>query len=221
MTIELRVVSQYQSSELDLYSCTCGAPRFYLDGVFLPIWRHEDDTNEDWWESSWSFPREAWTGTLDSHKDIQVGREKYQTFWEESRSLRPFWHQEASECERQFSLFVCLLSRAVEIIKHSCLSRLTCRKASNEVTQIFTIDQDRSWTTLNTSREVFEGLMSTYKIMPLFWRYMFTFGRKSEENEFEFPGFGQRWTKDPSSNSSTQGSSIELLFEHWRCSKIT
>ena len=79
-------------AELDLNSRMCGAHPFHQDGIILPIWRYEDDTDEDWSESSWSFQREAWTGVLDSHQDIQVGREKYHTFREESRSLRPFWH---------------------------------------------------------------------------------------------------------------------------------
>lgn len=85
------------------------------------------------------------------------------------------------------------------------------QKESNDISQIFTINQDRSWTTLNTSRGVFEGFMSKYKIMPPLWRYMLTFGRKSEENEFEFPRFGQRRTRTPNSNDFTQGSCKHLL----------
>jgi hypothetical protein len=67
--------------------------------------------------------------------------------------------------------------------------------------------QDRSWTTLNTSQEIFESLMDAYKIMPNLWKYIFTFGRKSEENEFHFPGFGQRQTSQRSTGSATYGQS--------------
>jgi len=31
------------------------------------------------------------------------------------------------------------------------------------------------------------GFMGIYKVMPTFWKHMFTFGRKSEENEYQFP----------------------------------
>ena len=41
--------------------------------------------------------------------------------------------------------------------------------------------------------------------MPKFWNYMFTFGRKVEENEFEFPGFSQRRTRHVNSDDFTQG----------------
>lgn len=57
---------------------------------------------------------------------------------------------------------------------------------------MYTIRQVRSWTTLDISREVFEDFMSTHSITPKLWNCMFTFGRKSEENEFEFPGFRRR-----------------------------
>ncbi|KAE9377376.1 hypothetical protein N431DRAFT_194425 [Stipitochalara longipes BDJ] len=95
-----------------------------------------------------------------------------------------------------------------EILDLSDIKRL--HNLPNETSQIFTITQDRSWTTLNTSREAFEGFISTYEIFPSFWRYMFTFGRKSEENEFEFPRFGQRRIRDPNSDSYTQG--VEFAY---------
>ncbi|KAG4422124.1 hypothetical protein IFR04_004751 [Cadophora malorum] len=68
----------------------------------------------------------------------------------------------------------------------------TISKNSNGTSQIFTIQQDRSWTTVNIPREIFETFMETYSITPNFWKCVFTFGRKSEENEFEFPGFNCR-----------------------------
>ncbi|CZR68126.1 uncharacterized protein PAC_18025 [Phialocephala subalpina] len=72
---------------------------------------------------------------------------------------------------------------------------LSCVKAlSNDSLQIFTIRHDRSWTTLNISREMFENFMSAQNIMPSFWKHVFTFGRKAEENEFQFPGFCHRRT---------------------------
>jgi hypothetical protein len=85
---------------------------------------------------------------------------------------------------------------------------------TNDASQIFTINQDRSWTTLNTSRDVFEHFMSMYNVMPPFWRYVFTFGRKSEENEFEFPKFGQRRTRNPSADGFTQGYSDPCPFDN-------
>ncbi|MAD84146.1 MAG: hypothetical protein CL912_14380 [Deltaproteobacteria bacterium] len=54
---------------------------------------------------------------------------------------------------------------------------------------------------MNISRESFETFMGTYSITPSFWKSMFTFGRKSEENEFEFPGFNCRKTR--AGNSGT------------------
>lgn len=58
--------------------------------------------------------------------------------------------------------------------------------------QVFTIRQDRSWTTLNINRASFEHLLKTHNIFPAFWKHVFTFGRKSEENEFLFPGLCRR-----------------------------
>jgi hypothetical protein len=47
--------------------------------------------------------------------------------------------------------------------------------------------------------------MVVYEIMPAFWKYVFTFGRKSEENEFNFPGFGQRQISQLRTGSGTYG----------------
>ncbi len=58
--------------------------------------------------------------------------------------------------------------------------------------QFFIIRQERSWTTLNISRELFEDLLLVYGVFLPFWRAIFTFGRKSEENEYTFPGFRAR-----------------------------
>jgi hypothetical protein len=60
--------------------------------------------------------------------------------------------------------------------------------------EIFFVRQDRSWTTLNVSRELFERFMTQYDVFLPFWKCVFTFGRKCEENEFEFPAFRARRT---------------------------
>jgi len=36
--------------------------------------------------------------------------------------------------------------------------------------------------------------MDAYDVFAPFWRFVFTFGRKIAENEFEFPGFKRRRT---------------------------
>lgn len=66
-------------------------------------------------------------------------------------------------------------------------------------TQIFTVTQDRSWTTLNVSREMMESFFDVYAVAPNLWKCLFAFGRKSRENEFEFPGFSRRRIKQPRS----------------------
>ncbi|EON60848.1 CMGC/CDK protein kinase [Coniosporium apollinis CBS 100218] len=71
---------------------------------------------------------------------------------------------------------------------------------SNDSSQIFVIRQDRSWTTLNISQELFEDFISVYGVFSQLWNITFTFGRKCEENEFAFPGFRARRT--PRSGSS-------------------
>jgi len=83
------------------------------------------------------------------------------------------------------------------------------RNNTNDITQIFTIQQDRSWTTVNISRESFETFMGTYSITPSFWKSMFTFGRKSEENEFEFPGFNCRKTR-----AGNSGTALDYEFSY-------
>ncbi|KAG9233395.1 hypothetical protein BJ875DRAFT_464248 [Amylocarpus encephaloides] len=71
------------------------------------------------------------------------------------------------------------------------------KNTTEDYCQIFTIRHDRSWTTLNIQREVFEYLLSIYGIFASFWKCMFTFGRKSVENEFQFPEFKRRRTQIP------------------------
>lgn len=63
------------------------------------------------------------------------------------------------------------------------------QRKSDVSSQIFIIRQDRSWTSLNVSLELFESFLQIYNVFPQIWKYAFTFGRKYEENEFQFPGF--------------------------------
>ncbi|KAF2185420.1 hypothetical protein K469DRAFT_707665 [Zopfia rhizophila CBS 207.26] len=69
-----------------------------------------------------------------------------------------------------------------------------------DYSQIFFIQQKRSWTNLDVTFQLFDTLMNTYKIFSDFWKCVLTFGRKFEENEFEFPGFAASYT--PSSSPS-------------------
>jgi len=79
-------------------------------------------------------------------------------------------------------------------------SQIRALEESNDATQIFVIRQQRSWTTLNISRDLFESFLKLYGIFPQFWKFAFAFGRKFEENEFEFPGFRARHTRLSASN---------------------
>lgn len=68
----------------------------------------------------------------------------------------------------------------------------TAQQDPSANSEIFFIRQDRSWTTLNISHDLLQGLMRTYEVFPQFWKCVFTFGRKDHENEFEFPEFRAR-----------------------------
>lgn len=103
-----------------------------------------------------------------------------------------------------------LRTRNVDIWDIPQLQDLASR--SEDSTQIYTIRQDRSWTTLNISRDMFEGFMDANQVMPPFWKCMFTFGRKSQENEFEFPGFRKR-TSARKPASSTLGMVFGIVYD--------
>jgi len=77
--------------------------------------------------------------------------------------------------------------------------------------QIYTVRQDRSWTTLNSSRSMFQKLLTEHNVFPQFWKCVFTFGRKTEENEFEFPGFRARSSISP--ESTTLNGDLEATGE--------
>lgn len=54
------------------------------------------------------------------------------------------------------------------------------------------IRQEHTYTTLDISRELFEDLLHIYGAFSPIWKVAFTFGRKSEQNEFAFPGIRAR-----------------------------
>jgi len=45
---------------------------------------------------------------------------------------------------------------------------------------------------LDISRELFEDLLYIYGVFSHFWKVVFTFGMKTEQNEFAFPGIRAR-----------------------------
>jgi len=55
--------------------------------------------------------------------------------------------------------------------------------------RIYTITQERSWTTLNISHQLFEDLLASHNVFSHIWKVMFTFGRKDVENEYTFPAY--------------------------------
>ncbi|KAL2063166.1 hypothetical protein VTL71DRAFT_6238 [Oculimacula yallundae] len=82
-------------------------------------------------------------------------------------------------------------TRLVRDIDVCDLAQLKVLRNLEDCTQIFTVGQDRSWTTLNISQDIFESFMKIYEITPHFWKHLLTFGRKSGGNEFQFPGFSR------------------------------
>ena len=68
--------------------------------------------------------------------------------------------------------------------------------------QAFIIRQKRTWETLDISRELLQNFFEEYEVFHEVWKAIFTFGRKYEENEFQFPGLKTRRTPLP------QGSDI-------------
>lgn len=75
----------------------------------------------------------------------------------------------------------------------------------DDSTQIFVIRHARQWSTLHTSRDMVEGFMSIYNVMPTFWKHIFTFGRKSEEHEYQFPHSSRRRSRGATPNIVTHG----------------
>ncbi|KAE8147851.1 hypothetical protein BDV25DRAFT_142369 [Aspergillus avenaceus] len=73
-------------------------------------------------------------------------------------------------------------------------------------TQIFTISQLRSWTTLDISSEVLQRLLLLYDVFPQFWKILFTFGIKIAENEYTFPTIRGRCSQ------AVEGKIYELAY---------
>ncbi|KAF2796751.1 hypothetical protein K505DRAFT_189315, partial [Melanomma pulvis-pyrius CBS 109.77] len=71
----------------------------------------------------------------------------------------------------------------------------------DNILQVFTIRQQRSWTTLDISQGLFQEFLEKYNVYHEFWNCAFAFGRKCGENEFEFPSFRMR--QNPVTNSSS------------------
>jgi hypothetical protein len=88
---------------------------------------------------------------------------------------------------------------------------------SDVSSQIFIIRQDRSWTSLNVSLELFESFLQIYNVFPQIWKYAFTFGRKYEENEFQFPGFAAGhipYQRDGVNPSESYGKLLPCFTKH-------
>ncbi|KAL6238798.1 hypothetical protein BDW75DRAFT_227612 [Aspergillus navahoensis] len=67
-------------------------------------------------------------------------------------------------------------------LEHACVV-----EKSNECFRIYTIQHIRTWSTLDISRELLDGLFGVHQIFPELWRVLLTFGLKSCENEYGFP----------------------------------
>lgn len=65
---------------------------------------------------------------------------------------------------------------------------------ANDHVQIFTVGQERSWTTLNISHELFTAFMAAFSVFPSFWKCIRIFGTKYDEHECDFPGFQSQRT---------------------------
>lgn len=59
----------------------------------------------------------------------------------------------------------------------------------DDILQTGFIRQQRSWTTLDISREMFEEYINSNAVFSSIWRVATSFGTKSAENEFEHPAF--------------------------------
>ncbi|KAL3420049.1 hypothetical protein PVAG01_08548 [Phlyctema vagabunda] len=79
------------------------------------------------------------------------------------------------------------------VFSPSQLKRL--RQYSQDAFQLFFVRQVRSWTTLKISRHLFQDLIDFCGAFWCFWDCAFTFGRKEEENNMEFPSYRARQIK--------------------------
>ncbi|KAF2084392.1 hypothetical protein K490DRAFT_49258, partial [Saccharata proteae CBS 121410] len=56
-----------------------------------------------------------------------------------------------------------------------------------DVVQIYTVQQQRSWTTLDISRKLFEQFLELWHVFPEIWNCVSTFGMKHSELQCSFP----------------------------------
>ncbi|PQE04902.1 cmgc cdk kinase protein [Rutstroemia sp. NJR-2017a BBW] len=71
-------------------------------------------------------------------------------------------------------------------------SQLQDLRETGDACQLVFVRQDRSWSRLNIELAHFQELVKLYDIFPPFWECVFTFGRKTRENELNFPRFKTR-----------------------------
>ncbi|KAL9066586.1 MAG: hypothetical protein Q9157_007101 [Trypethelium eluteriae] len=66
----------------------------------------------------------------------------------------------------------------------------------NAVLHLFEITQDRSWTALHISQDLFNDFIKVYSVFDDIWQYVIPLGKKDAEteNEFEYPGYTEKRT---------------------------
>lgn len=86
------------------------------------------------------------------------------------------------------------VKRNVEV--KDCADLKALENKRDDVFQIFKIRQERSWSALNISRELFEDFTGVFGVFAPVWKCVSVFGEKLEEHECDFPGFrSQRTSK--------------------------
>ncbi|OJD29032.1 cmgc cdk protein kinase [Diplodia corticola] len=84
------------------------------------------------------------------------------------------------------------ISFGQNMVVHGTSQLKSLKAESNDFFQVFIIRQERSWTSLDISRELLQDFIDIFAVFPPFWRCIFTFGKKSNEDECDFPGFKSR-----------------------------
>lgn len=72
------------------------------------------------------------------------------------------------------------------------LGQISALKPSNNCCQIFIVRHNHCWDRLKITHELFQGILNEYSIFLPFWKCVFPFGQRVEENEFQFPAFRAR-----------------------------
>ncbi|KAF4314617.1 hypothetical protein GTA08_BOTSDO00080 [Botryosphaeria dothidea] len=86
------------------------------------------------------------------------------------------------------------VKRNVEV--KNCADLKALENKRDDVFQMFKIRQERSWSALNISRELFEDFTGVFGVFAPVWKCVSVFGEKLEEHECDFPGFrSQRTSK--------------------------